>query len=43
MTNILEDDGDKIDVLVSQKGGKKVSNMQVEIRPFEVITMRLEF
>jgi alpha-mannosidase len=43
VTNILEDDGDEIDVLVSRKAGKKVSSMQVEIRPFEVVTLRLEF
>jgi len=43
VTNILEDDGDEIDVLVSRQAGKKVSSVQVEIRPFEVVTLRLEF
>lgn len=43
MTNILEDEGDEIGVLVSRKEGKKVSTLEVEIRPFEVLTLRLEF
>lgn len=42
-TNILEDDGDEIGVLMSQKGGKKVANIEVTVRPFEVVTLRLEF
>jgi hypothetical protein len=30
-------------VLISQKGGKKVANIEVVVRPFEVVTLRLEF
>lgn len=41
-TNILEDDGEEIDVVISQKGGKKVANIEVTIRAFEVVTLRLE-
>jgi hypothetical protein len=41
-TNILEDDGEEIEVLISQNGGKKVANIGVTIRPFEVVTLRLE-
>ena len=41
-TNILEDDGEEIDVLVTQKGGKKVADIEVTIRAFEVVTLRLE-
>jgi alpha-mannosidase len=41
-TNILEDDGDEIDVLVCQKGGNKIATVEVSIRPFEVVTLRLE-
>jgi alpha-mannosidase len=43
VTNILEDEGDEIGVLVARKEGKKVSSLEVEIRPFEVVTLRLEF
>jgi hypothetical protein len=41
-TNILEDDGDEIDVVVSQRGGKKTANIDITLRPFEVATLRLE-
>ena len=43
VTNILEDEGDEIGVLVARKAGKQVSSLEVEIRPFEVVTLRLEF
>jgi len=41
-TNILEDEGDEVEVVVSQKAGKKVSEIEVVVRPFEVVTVRLE-
>ena len=41
-TNILEDDGEEIDILTTQTGGKKVASIDVTIRPFEVVTLRLE-
>lgn len=41
-TNILEDEGDEVEIVVSQKAGKKVSEIEVVIRPFEVVTVRLE-
>lgn len=41
-TNILEDDGDEVDVVVSLKGGKKIANIEVIVRPFEVVTLRLQ-
>jgi len=41
-TNILEDDGDEIDVVVSQRAGKRTANIDVTLRPFEVATLRLE-
>jgi len=40
--NILEDDGDEVDVMVSLKGDKTVSVMEMMIGPFEVFTLRLE-
>jgi len=43
VTNILEDEGDEVDVVISTKAGKKVSSLEVEIRPFEVVTLGLEF
>ena len=43
VTNILEDEGDEIGVLVARKAGEKVSSLELEIRPFEVVTLRLEF
>ena len=41
-TNILEDEGDEVEIVVSQKVGKKVSEIEVVVRPFEVVTLRLE-
>jgi hypothetical protein len=41
-TNILEDDGDEIDVVVSQRVGAKTANIDITLRPFEVATLRLE-
>lgn len=41
-TNILEDDGDEIDMLVYEKGEKMFASVEVTIRPFEVVTLRLE-
>ena len=40
-TNILEDDGDEIDIFISQQE-RKMSSMNIVIRPFEVVTLRLE-
>jgi hypothetical protein len=41
-TNILEDDGDEVKVVVSLKGGKKIYGMEIVVRPFEVVTLRLQ-
>ena len=41
-TNILEDEGDEIEVVISHKEGKETANMEVIVRPFEVVTLRLE-
>lgn len=42
-TNILEDEGEEISVVEGMRSGKKVFDTEVTIRPFEVITLRLEF
>lgn len=41
-TNILEDDGDEIDITVSQRDGQKISDIEVVVKPFEMVTLRLE-
>jgi hypothetical protein len=41
-TNVLEDDGDEIDMLVSLKAGIRIANVELVIKPFEVVTLRLE-
>ena len=41
-TNILEDEGDEIELVISHKDGKKFANMEVVVKPYEVTTLRLE-
>jgi hypothetical protein len=41
-TNILEDDGAEIDLFVSGDKGKNITSLEVIVRPFEVVTLRLE-
>ena len=42
-TNILEDEGEEIGVVEAMRSGKKVFDTEVTVRPFEVVTLRLEF
>jgi hypothetical protein len=42
-TNIMEDEGEELGVIEGMRSGKKVFDVEVVLRPFEVVTLRLEF
>jgi hypothetical protein len=41
-TNILEDDGVEIETIVTKNGAVTFSSVSVVLKPFEVVTLRLE-
>ena len=41
-TNILEDDGEEINSVLYEASGKKTTIISLAVRPFEVVTVRLE-
>lgn len=41
-TNLLEDDLEELDFVHSEVSGKKVTNIKITLRPFEVATYRLQ-
>lgn len=41
-TNLLEDDLEELEFSHGEVGGKKVTNVKVTLRPFEVATYRLQ-
>lgn len=41
-TNLLEDDLEEVDFVHCEVSGKKVTNIKITFRPFEVATYRLQ-
>ena len=39
----MEDEGEELGVIEGIRSGKKVFDVEVGLRPFEVVTLRLEF